>query len=600
MAIKASGQITIVDLTDSRQLSAYLASNLPKVQIEDPNILPRAYEPNWEATNVVITPTLFLNQTILPLNTSGLTITWKRKEGSGSETALITGETITSGVLRVSKNILSNISSNLITYICYVSYLDPETTNTINISSDITYSLIKNATNAKLASIEGEQVFKYDTNSALVGTTQISLNAIVQGVSISKWQYKTADGSYADYPTTADNTNITGSVLNVKPAHAVFFNNIATIKLITTDNSVSDTTTITKIYDGVKGNAGTEATTVVLSNEAQVLAADLNGSVPTTSFVSKIISYRGTTKVTPTVSTPTLPTGMTFSQATANNEVTMTFTVASASTLGGADKGDIPLTIVSNGLTFYKTVSWSKSKTGATGATGSAGINAVVFSIYAPNGTVVSNGQGTLSLSTSAYNGTTAITSGATYQWAKYSGGSWSNISGGTSSSLSVSGSDIANTASYKCTMTYASKTYVDVITLEDKTDSMVATVTSLNGNIFKNGLGNTIFIARLFSNGTETDELKSSNIGTIAPTSPSAGTFWYKVDSSAKTVVLQKYSGTAWANATETHSNTYKWYRRDKNGNALDGGAAFKTGKVIYIDDADVDAKVTFTLEVE
>ena len=30
MAIKASGQITIVDLSDSRQLSVYLTSNLPK------------------------------------------------------------------------------------------------------------------------------------------------------------------------------------------------------------------------------------------------------------------------------------------------------------------------------------------------------------------------------------------------------------------------------------------------------------------------------------------------------------------------------------------------------------------------------------------
>lgn len=36
MAIKATGQITLVDLSDSRQLSCYIACNVPKVQIYDP------------------------------------------------------------------------------------------------------------------------------------------------------------------------------------------------------------------------------------------------------------------------------------------------------------------------------------------------------------------------------------------------------------------------------------------------------------------------------------------------------------------------------------------------------------------------------------
>ena len=37
MAIKATGQITIVDLSDNRQLSVYLTANLPKTQILDQN-----------------------------------------------------------------------------------------------------------------------------------------------------------------------------------------------------------------------------------------------------------------------------------------------------------------------------------------------------------------------------------------------------------------------------------------------------------------------------------------------------------------------------------------------------------------------------------
>ena len=72
---------------------------------------------------------------------------------------------------------------------------------------------------------------------------------------------------------------------------------------------------------------------------------------------------------------------------------------------------------------------------------------AIVFSLYAPQGTVFMNGSGTLLLQTSAYDGSSPITSGATYEWAKYSGGSWQTISGETASSLSVDGVDVAGQA---------------------------------------------------------------------------------------------------------------------------------------------------------
>lgn len=38
--ILTSSQQTFVDITDQRKLSAYITSNLPKTQSEDPNTLP--------------------------------------------------------------------------------------------------------------------------------------------------------------------------------------------------------------------------------------------------------------------------------------------------------------------------------------------------------------------------------------------------------------------------------------------------------------------------------------------------------------------------------------------------------------------------------
>ena len=48
--VLTSSQQTFVDITDQRKLSAYITSNLPKSQIEDPNVLPHTYAPDWAST----------------------------------------------------------------------------------------------------------------------------------------------------------------------------------------------------------------------------------------------------------------------------------------------------------------------------------------------------------------------------------------------------------------------------------------------------------------------------------------------------------------------------------------------------------------------
>lgn len=597
MAIKASGQITIVDLSDSRQLSVYLTSNLPKTQILDQDS--NTFSPNWTSSNLKITPNIFLNQTAIALGSTGLSISYKRRDGSGAESSLATGESVSGGILTVNQNKLSTSSSGLITYICYISYIDPQTEQTIYAQTDISFSLVKNATSARLAIISGEQVFKYNGSSSLVGPSSIALNGEIQGVTQIKWKYKNSSGNFVDYPTTTDNASITSSVLIVKPTHDIFVNNVATIKLTTEDTDIYDIISISKLYDGAAGSAGAGGLSVVIGNESQILVAnaDTNHTITSaTTITIPITAYKGTSITSCTLTTPTgLPSGMTASQSTSNNVITLTLSVAAGATLGAKDNGTITLAITSNGQTINKIFSWAKAVKGNTGATGK---NAVVFTVFAPNGTVFINQSGTLTLDTQAYDGSTKITSGATYKWEKYASGSWSQV--GTSSNLSVPGSSVANIATYRCTMTYKSKTYQDVITLEDKSDSMVASIMSTGGNVFKNGKGDTILICKLFANGNETDGLLSDYINTVAPSNPTSGQLWYKVDKSAKTVTLMKYSGSAWATATEKQDYTYNWYRMDYNGNALDNGAVFKSGKVIYVSDAEVDTKTTFICEVE
>lgn len=599
--VLTSSQQTFVDITDQRKLSAYITSNLPKTQSEDPNVLPHTYAPSWATTNLTLTPVVFLDQTSIALGSTGLTILWKRKDGTSAETSLTAGESAADGILTVSQDKLAASDSGMITYICYISYYDSETKNTVNISSDITFTLVKNAENAKLAYVTADTyVFKYDTSGALVGATQATLTGQVQGVTISKWQYKNSSGNWADYPTTSDNASITGGTLVVKPTHSVFVNNVAQIKLVTSASDVYDTVTITKIYDGTKGDPGTPgsagagAISVILSNEAQAIPCTSAGAVTAATNVTiPFTAYEGITQVAATCTVGTLPSGVTVktntaSTASAAGSVVLTF--AKNATMGGASvlTGTIPLAFSVSGQSVVKNFAWTKANAGASGAA------AVVFSVYAPNGTIVQNQSGSLTLATSAYEGATSITTG-TYQWAKYTGGTWSNITGATSSELTVSGSDIINIQSYRCTMTYNSKSYVDVITVEDKSDPYVSEMLSIGGFTVKNNLGGLVPYVIVRTNQREVDPLLGS-ISETAPSSPAAGDYWYQVDHTAHTVTLKKYSGSAWANATQTQELTYTWYAQDKDGNPVTFN---KTGKVIYLSAADIDSILTLQCDV-
>lgn len=601
MAVLTSSQQTFVDITDQRKLSAYITSNLPKTQSEDPNTLPHEYAPDWTSSNLVLTPVIFLDQTSVALSATGLTITWKRKDGTSAESSLAAGETAANGILTVNANKLSASDSGMITYICYISYYDSETKNTVNISSDITYTLVRNAENAKLAYVTADTyVFKYDTSSTLVGATQATLTAQVQGVTISKWQYKNSSGTWANYPTTSDNTSITGGTLVVKPTHSVFVNNVAQIKCVTSDSDVYDTITITKMYDGAKGADGGKGATgsgglsVILGNENQAIACTSAGKTSAASTITiPFTGYVGITQTACTCAVGTLPTGITLktnTAATASAAGKVELSVAASSDLGAAATltGDITLTFTISGNTVTKVFTWTKSKAGSNGT------SAVVFSVYAPNGTVVQNQSGSLTLATSAYSGTTAITS-ATYQWAKYVNGTWTNISGATASTLTVSGSDIVNIQSYRCTMTYSSKNYVDVITVEDKSDPYVSEMLSIGGFTVKNNLGGVVPYIIVRTNQKEVDELLGI-ISETAPSTPKSGDYWYKVDHSAKSVTLMKYSGTAWAATTDKQSLTYTWYAQDKDGKEVTFG---KTGKVIYLSAADIDSIMTLQCDV-
>lgn len=130
-----SNQQTFIDMTDSQNLSISIAYNLPVVQVKDNSVNPATYSPSWETTNLVLTPTVFLNSA--DVTTSVESIAWKRQDGGSTPVNLMSGETVSNGVLTVSTNNLSTSSSGVITYICTAT-----TTDGLTATEKVSFSLI--------------------------------------------------------------------------------------------------------------------------------------------------------------------------------------------------------------------------------------------------------------------------------------------------------------------------------------------------------------------------------------------------------------------------------------------------------------------------
>ncbi len=326
------GSITIADITDVGELSVYPKSNLPLSIIYNPD--QSSFTPNWSSSTLILSPSIWYAGEQLLTTNNYVTISWSRREGIGSVTTLTTGETISDGTLVVNGTTVPKGSlvvtankftsnSTMLTYIVTITYQEPTLNQTLTAEGEITFTMTQLASGVKSATITGESIFKYNGDGSINGSSTITLTARVtgSGVGISAWQYQQAGGTWATYPNSG-----TGTTLTVNESHNVFSNDKCTIKLVTTDNSIYDLHTITKLRDGA---AGTDTISAVLTNEDQMIPYSGNTG-DFSSAVSRIIIYESGTDVTSqwTITQPNnMTSNVTFTASTttvSNDTVTIT------------------------------------------------------------------------------------------------------------------------------------------------------------------------------------------------------------------------------------------------------------------------------------
>lgn len=270
------GSITITDLTDIGQLSAYPTGNMPNTIIynQDQN----TYTPTWTSNNsLVLTPIIFYAGTSLTGNNAAVTVQWYKQVGIGSETEITTnaanGETIDNDKkLIISQNPFS-ANSTTISYILKVTYHESSINRDLTAEGRITYSLLKQVSSARTCDIIGDSVFTYNENRAIKGATSITLTAIYKGqITLSEWQYLNSSGVWTRHPNTnnADLTSITISYND-----NCFNGDKLTLKLTTSDPTVYDIHNIIKLYDGSPGDKAVVGT---LTNEDQMIPCDSSGT----------------------------------------------------------------------------------------------------------------------------------------------------------------------------------------------------------------------------------------------------------------------------------------------------------------------------------
>ena len=123
----------------------------------------------------------------------------------------------------------------------------------------------------------------------------------------------------------------------------------------------------------IKGSNGSDAYTVVLTNESHTFAGGTSAAVAG-STTCGIIAYKGTARVAATIGAITgAPTGMTVTK-NSNGTTSASITVNVTTSLT-TKQGMLTIPITVDGNSFTRTFSWSLALKGATGATGAAGQN---------------------------------------------------------------------------------------------------------------------------------------------------------------------------------------------------------------------------------
>ena len=515
--IVAQGQLTIVDMHDMPPVQGRLTSNLPKIVVLGSN--GKDQNPSWSSTNLVVTAELYKAgnpNDLVSTGSSEITgITWYSTLGSDAETQTLpsgvtpgkVGTPLHNNKLTISSNLLST-SKPTLKLRAVIQYKYSGTNQSIPVSVEIDFGLANSGT-AGQDSFSGmltntSHTFPATYEGAMAGSYSIETSALIyKGTSlVSGTSLAVKSGQTLPSGLTVSAVDgKTNSVL-VKVAKDATLGGQDNGVIYLTASGEGKTFDLAFSWSKSRqGSAGDNATAYWSMCSAAAVVKKWNGSAwvyePSSITVKgmsqtgeesakaysgryKFQLYNGTTALTDSIASSTSST----------DEASKTFNLPT-------------------GLTFTHVLVTMYKQGGTTTILDEQEIRvvqepkkAVVVAVSADSDTI-RNGVGTATISVRVYKDGTDVSATATKRW--YKGVSGTSFSSATS--ITVSASDITTSEMYRCTVSVDGTDYSDSIVIYDVTDPIQMTVTSSNGEVFKNGVGSTDLTCRLWRNGSVLDE---------------------------------------------------------------------------------------------
>lgn len=296
MSIVASGQITLVDLNDSKQLVSYIGASRAKTVIHNPNN--NTYVPNYATANQVLTPQLFIAGTNTDVASQAKSTRWFRQTNSAGALTEITasggGYVLGTGAVKtltINSNVLASATS--MTYIVEMVYTDPDTGFDVITKSEI--ELVR-VTNGERGTDGDNAITAILTNdSHIIPTDEDGDNGVYGGATTEIIVYNGTTNDSSNWTITATPSNgVTGSLSG----------RVYTVTNMTVDTGYVDFTatrsgysTITKRFQLSKskqGISGTSPTSYWLIADSPVLKKGRDGKYNPTTLTFEAKAQTGT------------------------------------------------------------------------------------------------------------------------------------------------------------------------------------------------------------------------------------------------------------------------------------------------------------------
>jgi hypothetical protein len=527
MAIVSSGQITLTDLNDSKQLVLYLNTNY-RTQIYDPNT--GSYSPSFTSSNLVITPELYIaggdGANLLPTADvtslewfEGTQTTSAIPETSGTTYAIPAGAVgSTAKPLTVKQN-FTNKNNQIFT--CQLVYLDPDTGFEITIKAQV--DIVK-IVNGEKGNAGANAVIGYLTNQSAVVATNSSGTGGVYGDS-TKTQLKIFEGTNditSSYTISQARTNVTVTEATTS-ATASVTNLTADTGSVTFTATRSGYPTITQTFNLSKskqGTAGNSPTAYWLVPSTAVIQKSEAGAL-TPSSISIDMKYQTGTG-SPGFYGGRLVIAEQASNGTWSDKYTSSGneTGAKSYTPSGNTIKAIRVRMYQSGVTPNGTTNMIDEQHIVIVSDGNTGKDSHYLNVWAPNGDTIRNGSGSITIEAELYKGAGTVTpssikwyiqdpeatvaSGGDSDggdgWRKLTSTTNYNITGYTTDTIVVPASAINGVEGFKCVASYSSETFSGVIVVRDFQDPI--SVQIIGSSVFKNGVGSTSLTAQLVRAG--------------------------------------------------------------------------------------------------